>query len=220
MKINGAIFDMDGTLTDSMHVWRTIGSEFLISCGQTPREDVDRRFCSMSVYEAVGFMKREYEIAGTHDEITDAINKTVERKYLYEVPLKAGVLEFLSELHEKGIPMCVATATDKYMADAALARLGVRHFFGEIFTSRETGIGKEKPYIYQNAARFLGADPSEIAVFEDSVVAAETAKGAGFILAGLYDDSFAYKWDRVQEISDISAVCMSEFLGKFEKLGC
>lgn len=217
MKISGAIFDMDGTLTDSMHVWKTVGSEFLKSRGEEPREDVDRRFCSMSVYEAVDFMKREYSIEGSRAEITDAINKTVERRYTHEVPIKDGVRELLSELAEKGIPMCVATATDRYMADAALRRLGIREFFREIFTSRETGAGKEQPDIYLNAAGFLGTKVSETAVFEDSVVAAETAKRAGFIVAGLYDESFAYKWDRVREIADISAVSMRELLGKFEK---
>ena len=136
IEIRGAIFDMDGTLTDSMQVWKTVGSEFLKSCGKTPREDVDRRFCSMSVYDAVRFMKTEYGIEGSHDEVTDAINRTVEHRYLHEVPLKDGVFELLSELDAMGIPMCVATATEKYMADAALRRLGVRHFFKEIFTSR------------------------------------------------------------------------------------
>ena len=99
IKISAAIFDMDGTLTDSMQVWKTIGSEFLKSCGKEPREDVDRRFCSMSVYDAVRFMKEEYGIEGSHDEVTDAINKTVEQRYLRDVPLKDGVFEFLSELY-------------------------------------------------------------------------------------------------------------------------
>lgn len=217
MKIKGAIFDMDGTLTDSMHVWRTIGSEFLKSLGKTPKDDVDCRFCSMSVYEAVEFMQREYGLEGNRDEITDAINKTVEQRYLAEVPLKDGVRELLSELHGMGIPMCLATATDRYMADAALRRLGVRDYFGEIFTSRSVGVGKEKPDIFFAAAEFLGEDAGDVAVFEDSVVAAKTAKDAGFLVCGLYDLSFAYKWDVVQELADISAVSMRELLGSFSR---
>jgi len=218
MKISGAIFDMDGTLTDSMHVWKTIGSEFIKSCGKTPKDDVDRRFCSMSVYDAVNFIQNEYGIEGSRDEITDAINKTVEKRYISEVPIKEGVREMLEELEKLGIPMCIATATDKYMADAALTRLGIRHYFKRIFTSREIGIGKEAPDIYFAAAKLLGTPVGDTAVFEDSVVAAETAKKAGFKVCGLYDDSFAYKWDRVQEIADISAVKMSELLGKFERI--
>ena len=217
MKISGAIFDMDGTLTSSMHVWKTVGSDYIRSLGKVPKDDVDRRFTSMSVYDAVEFMKREYDIEGDHDEITAAINKTVEHRYLHEVPVKDGVREFLGELKAQGIPMCIATATDKYMARGALERLGIMDYFGEIFTSREIGIGKEAPDIFYAAAKFLGTDISDTAVFEDSFVAAETAKKAGFKVCGLYDDSFAYKWDYVQEISHISAVSMREFLGKFQK---
>ncbi len=217
IKISAAIFDMDGTLTDSMQVWDTVGSEFLKSCGKEPREDVDRRFCSMSVYDAVRFMKKEYGIEGSHDDVTDAINKTVENRYKYEVPIKDGVFELLSELDEMGIPMCVATATEKYMADAALTRLGIRRFFKEIFTSRETGIGKEAPDIYLRGCALFGTEPSETAVFEDSFVAAGTARRAGFIVAGLYDKSFEYKWDEVQRMADISAVSMRDLLGKFGK---
>ena len=215
MNIKGAIFDMDGTLTDSMHVWSTIGSEFIKSCGKEPRDDVDRRFTSMSVYDAVDFMQREYGISGSRDEVTDAINKTVERRYLAEVPLKDGVEEFLSELHGMGVKMCVATATDKYLADAALTRLGIRKYFGEIFTSRSIGAGKEKPDIFYAARDFLGTEISETAVFEDSYVAIDTAKAAGFPVCGLYDLSFAYKWDYIKEVSDIHATSIREFLGKF-----
>ncbi|MBQ8004569.1 MAG: HAD family phosphatase [Oscillospiraceae bacterium] len=217
IEINAAIFDMDGTLTDSMQVWRTVGSEFLKSQGVIPREDVDRRFCSMSVYDAVRFMKEEYGIEGSHDEVTDAINKTVEAKYKYEVPIKDGVFELLSELDSMDIPMCIATATEKYMADAALRRLGIRHFFKDIFTSRETGVGKEAPDIYLRGCALFGTEPHETAVFEDSFVAAGTAKRAGFIVAGLYDKSFEYKWDEVQRMADISAVTMCELLGQFCK---
>jgi len=216
IKLRGAIFDMDGTLTSSMHIWKTVGSEFLKAQGKVPKDDVDRRFTSMSVYEAVDFMQREYGIRGSRDEITDAINKTIEHKYKYEVPLKDGVEEFLRELSDMGVAMCIATATDKYMADAALTRLGIRKYFSEIFTSRSVGAGKEKPDIFLAAAKHLGCEISDTAVFEDSCVAAETAKNAGFTVCGLYDDSFAYKWDFVREISDIHAVSMREFLGKFE----
>ena len=216
MKIRGAIFDMDGTLTSSMHVWSTVGSEFLKSLGKTPKEDVDRRFTSMSVYEAVDFMQREYDIEGSRDEITDAINKSVEKRYLEEVPLKDGVPELLSELKALGVRMCVATATDEYMADAALTRLGIRDFFGEILTSRAVGVGKEKPDIFFAAADFLGTEPNETAVFEDSYVAATTAKNAGFRVIGLYDESFAYKWDYTRSIADVSAVSARELLGIFE----
>lgn len=216
MKICGAIFDMDGTLTDSMHVWNTIGSDFIKSLGKVPKDDLDRRFTSMSVYEAVGFMQVEYDIPGNRDEITDAIDKTVEKRYLEDVPLKEGVYDFLKDLYNKGIPMCLATASDEYLADAALTRLGIRKFFKGILTSRKVGVGKEKPDIFLASAELLGSAPENTAVFEDSVVALRTAKAAGFITAALYDKSFSYAWDEIKEISDVWSEKMTEYIGKFE----
>ncbi|MBR5542554.1 MAG: HAD family phosphatase [Oscillospiraceae bacterium] len=205
MKINGAIFDLDGTLTDSMHVWSTIGSNFIKSCGKTPRDDVDRRFCSMSVFEAVRFLKVEYDLPGDEEKITDDINRTVEDRYIKEVLLKEGVREFLDFLSEKNVPMCLATATDKYMADAALRRLGIRHHFKDILTSKIVGVGKDMPDIYLKAAEILGSDVTKTAVFEDSVVAVRTAKKAGFFVAGLYDFSFDYATEEVKATADVYA---------------
>ena len=204
MKIRGAIFDMDGTLTASMHVWKTIGSEFLKSRGITPKEDVDRRFCSMSVFEAVhNILKKDYDIPGDADEIIDSINRTVENKYRTEVVLKDGAEEFLEHLKGLGVRMCVATATDKYLADETLRRLGIRDYFGDIFTSRLIGAGKDKPDIYLAAVDFLGTAVSETAVFEDSPGAATTAKNAGFIVCGLHDESFAHRREELYRVADV-----------------
>ena len=216
MRINGAIFDMDGTLTDSMQVWKTVGSEFLKGCGFVPKDDVDRKFCSMSVFEAVKFLKRDYDLPGDEKEIIEAIDRSVERRYLKEVPLKPGVLEFLEFLSEKNVAMSVATATDKYMADAALSRLGIRHYFKDILTSQIVGKGKSEPDIYLRSAELLGTKAEETAVFEDSVVAVNTAKRAGFFVAGLYDDSFSYAWDEVQRVADISAENILDLKKYFE----
>ncbi len=212
MAIRGAIFDMDGTLTDSMHVWKTIGSEYIKSLGKTPLEDLDRKFTSMSVYEAVEFIQRDYDVPGDRDEITDAINRTVEKRYIEDVPLKQGVVDFLEYLSKKGVVMCVATASDSYLAEAALTRLGIRKYFTGIRTSRMVGVGKEKPDIFFESAKLLGTEPSETAVFEDSVVAIRTAKKAGFFTAAVYDDSFSYAWDEIKDISDMHAEKISDYI--------
>ncbi|MBQ5777975.1 MAG: HAD family phosphatase [Oscillospiraceae bacterium] len=214
MAIRGAIFDMDGTLTASMHIWATIGSEFLKARGITPAEDFDRRFTSMSVYEAVGFMMKEYNIEGSRDEITDAIDKTVEGKYREEVVLKEGVAEFLEYLESKNIPMCVATATDEYIANETLERLGVRRYFKKIITSRMVGLGKDHPDIFFECARILGTEPGETAVFEDSVVAIRTATKAGFFAAAVPDKSFEYAWDEIKEKASVYAEKLSDYIGK------
>lgn len=215
MQIRGAIFDMDGTLIDSMGMWSTIGSAYIKSVGKIPKEDIDRRFSSMGVHEAAVFMKEEYDLDGTCDEITETIYKRVEKSYFETIPLKKGVVEFLEYVESKNIPMCIATATDEYMADAALTRLGIRKFFKGIFTSRAVGEGKDRPKIFLEGARLLGTEPSETAVFEDSVVAIRTANAAGFYTAAVYDDSFAYAWDEIREIASVWHDDLTGYMGKF-----
>jgi len=215
MQIRGAIFDMDGTLIDSMCMWATLGGEFIKSLGKTPKEDLNRRFSSMSVLEAVTFMKDEYDLVGSVEEITDAINKIAEKQYLETIPLKKGVAEFLEYLDGKGIPMCIATATDEPMADAVLRRLGIRKYFKGIFTSRAIGVGKDKPDIFFAGARLLGTKPSETAVFEDSVVAVRTATANGFYTAAVFDKSFEYAWEEIKERANVWRVDLSEYIGEF-----
>ena len=215
MQIRGAIFDMDGTLIDSMGMWSTIGSAYIRSVGKTPKEDIDRRFSSMGVHEAAVFMKDEYDLDGTCDEITETIYKRVEKSYFETIPLKKGVVEFLEYMKSKNIPMCIATATDEYMADAALKRLGIRKYFKGIFTSRAVGEGKDRPKIFYECARLLGTEPSETAVFEDSVVAIRTANAAGFYTAAVYDDSFSYAWDEIRKIAHVWYDDLTGYMGKF-----
>ena len=215
MQIRGAIFDMDGTLIDSMEMWSTIGSAYIRSIGKVPKEDIDRRFSSMGVHEAAVFMKEEYDIAETREEITETIHKRVEKSYFETIPLKKGVVEFLEYIDSKNIPMCIATATDEYMADAVLERLGIRKFFKGIFTSRSVGQGKDKPKIFLEGARLLGTEPSETAVFEDSVVAIRTANAAGFYTAAVFDKSFEYAWEEIKEIASVWHDDLTGYMGKF-----
>ncbi|MBR5543080.1 MAG: HAD family phosphatase [Oscillospiraceae bacterium] len=214
MQIRGAIFDMDGTLIDSMGMWSTIGSAYISSVGKIPKEDIDRRFSSMGVHEAAVFMKEEYDLEGTCDEITETIYKRVEKSYFETIPLKKGVVEFLEYIESKNIPMCIATATDEYMADAALKRLGIRKFFKGIFTSRAVGEGKDQPKIFFEGARLLGTEPSETAVFEDSVVAIRTASAAGFITAAVPDDSFACARDEIKKLATMWEEDLTGYIGK------
>lgn len=95
MTVKGAIFDVDGTLLDSMEIWDTIGSDYLISLRIKPREDLAKTLNSMSLQEAAIYYRTEYGVSLTVDEIADGVNKMVEDKYRYEVQCKDGVGIFL-----------------------------------------------------------------------------------------------------------------------------
>ncbi len=187
MRIRGAIFDVDGTLLDSMFIWDTIGETYLRSIGYQPKENLNETFKNMSLRQAARYYQTEYGVTQSIDEIMDGVNAMLERYYRFEVPLKPGVAELLERLRQDGVRLCIATATDRHLVEAGLDRCGVLSCFGEIFTCNEVGHGKDEPDIFEAALRFLGTRREETLVFDDALYAVRTAKGAGFLVAAVYD---------------------------------
>ena len=187
MRIRGAIFDVDGTLLDSMFIWDTIGEAYLRSIGYQPKENLNETFKNMSLHQAARYYQTEYGVTQSIDEIMDGVNAMLERYYRFEVPLKPGVAELLERLRQDGVRLCIATATDRHLVEAALDRCGVLSCFGEIFTCNEVGHGKDEPDIFEAALRFLGTRREETLVFDDALYAVRTAKEAGFLVAAVYD---------------------------------
>lgn len=187
MKIGGCIFDVDGTLLDSMPIWDRIGEDYLLSIGYTPKEKLNEVFRNMSLLEAARYYQTEYGVTLGIQEILEGVNAMLAHFYFSEAPLKDGVRELLMRLRDMDIPLCIATATDRYLAEAALLRCGVLSFFGQIFTCSEAGSGKDDPQIFEEAQRFLGTKKAETIVFDDALYAIRTAKNAGFPVAAVYD---------------------------------
>jgi HAD superfamily hydrolase (TIGR01509 family) len=187
MRIRGAIFDVDGTLLDSMFIWDTIGETYLRSIGYQPKENLNETFKNMSLRQAARYYQTEYGVTQSIDEIMDGVNAMLERYYRFEVPLKPGVAELLERLRQDGVRLCIATATDRHLVEAGLDRCGVLSCFGEIFTCNEVGHGKDEPDIFEATLRFLGTRREETLVFDDALYAVRTAKEAGFPVAAVYD---------------------------------
>ena len=185
--IKGAIFDLDGTLLDSMFIWDTIGEDYLRSLGKEPHEDLKETFMTLTLEEAAEYYREHYGVPLSVKEIVDGVNAMVEQTYRTKVTLKPGISEYLAWLKENGVRMCVATVTDRYLVEETLERLGVRHYFSEIYTCAEVGFGKDKPVIYQKALEHLGTEKSDTYVFEDLPFALNTAKTDGFPTVGVYD---------------------------------
>ena len=199
--IKGAIFDLDGTLLDSMFIWDTIGEEYLRSLGKEPHEDLKETFMTLTLEEAAEYYREHYGVTLSVKEIVDGVNAMVEQTYRTKVTLKLGISEYLAWLKENGVRMCVATVTDRYLVEETLERLGVRHYFSEIFTCAEVGFGKDKPIIYQKALEHLGTEKSDTYVFEDLPFALNTAKTDGFPTVGIYDRHEAHQ-DELTGLAD------------------
>ena len=185
--IQGIIFDFDGTLFDSNPVWKQAGEDFFQSMGRTPKPDFHETVRTMTLLQSARHIQEEYGIPLSVEEIMERINKSIERAYFWEIQPKPGVVSFLEQLRRRGIPMCIATATDRYLVAAALTRCGMDAFFGAIFTCGEVGHGKEEPHIFREALAFLGTEPRATVVVEDSLHGILTAKQDGFLTVGVYD---------------------------------
>ena len=198
-----AIFDMDGTLVDSMVYWKHLASEFLESKGvQEISPAVLERIKPMTMTESAALFIEEYGLSGTAEHIAAEMNAMMDAHYRKDIPLKSGVSIYLEKLQRNGVSMCVASATAEELMDACLSRLDIRHHFSFLLSCETVGIGKNRPDVYLEAAKKLGAQPEEIAVYEDALYAAKTATQAGFYTIAVRDNSNQPHWDTLKALAD------------------
>ena len=198
-----AIFDMDGTLVDSMVYWERLATEFLESKGvREVSPSILEQIKPMTMTESAALFIREYGLPGTAEGVAAEMNAMMDEHYRKDIPLKSGVQEYLEALRRKGVTMCVASATAEELMAACLSRLGVAQHFSFLLSCETVGIGKNRPDVYLESAKQLGAEPAEIAVYEDALYAAETAKSAGFYTVAVWDDSNQLHWETLTALTD------------------
>lgn len=188
-NIKGAIFDLDGTILDSMHIWSEIGLLFLKNKGVVPPPGVENEFVKMSMVQAAEYYIKNIDSTATVMDIVNEVNALVQGFYFNEVIKKDGIKEFLDFLKNKNVKMCIATATDKHLVEKALERNEIREYFSEIFTCSSVGAGKDTPVIYDVALEYLGTPKENTFIFEDALYAIETATKAGYNVVGINDVS-------------------------------
>lgn len=200
--IRGCIFDLDGTILDSMEYWETAGARFLRSHNIEPRPDLRAVQKTMSLRQSAEYYRDHYGLALSVEAIMQGVLDMVRHYYEDDVQLKPDISDFLRQLQAQGVVMCIATATDKPLVEAALKRCGVFDCFTDILTCNSVGFGKDRPEIYRAALRVLGTKKEETLVFEDALYATKTAKADGFTVVGVADP---FEEDEVQlrEISDL-----------------
>ena len=202
MRLQSAIFDMDGTLLDSMGMWRTLGSVLAQNHGAVPPPDLNRRVASLGLWEGTAYCKEVCGLSGTVEELVQEIWGQIEAFYRHDVRPKPGLVRFLDILKMQGVWMYVATATDRPLAEAALKTAGIEGYFRGMITSQEAGQSKrEGPEIYERALRRLRSTKKDTVVFEDALHALRTAHEAGFRTAAVYDPSEPDQ-DEMRRLSD------------------
>lgn len=203
MRLQSAIFDMDGTLLDSMHIWREIGPRMLRARGLEPAPDLGEHLKPMTAWQGAAYCREAYRLPETVEEVYAQIEEQVKRFYENEVTAKPGVKKVLSLLKMEGVWMYVATATDRHLAEEALRHAGIRDYFRGLVTSAETGVGKDvSPEIYERAMRRLRSNKKDTVIFEDALHAIRTAKAAGFRVAAIYDPSAQEDQAEIRSLAD------------------
>lgn len=203
-NIKAIIFDMDGTLLDSLSVWADSDYEFITGLGYEYDKSHSYKMKTMHFDSACEYLVREFRLGFSPEETGEKILQIVKEKYLHGISLKDGALEFIRSAYEAGIKMCVATSNKKELAVDSLKAHGIMQYMEFVLTSDEVGCGKESPLIFERAAEMLGAVPAETAVFEDSIHAVKSAKEAGFYVVGVYDDFCEGEFSEIERLADRS----------------
>ena len=201
--IKGVIFDVDGTLFDSMGAWHDSGYNVLKSLGIDADKRIGDIFFSMTMDEVIDYIKENFSVSESRDFLKNGIHDQVEYAYRNEIELKPGVMRILDWVKDSKIPATIATSTDRFLIEIGLARLGIEDYFDEIYTATEVGKGKNYPDIFQLAMDKMGTKPEETWLFEDGLYSMITAKAYGMPVVGVYDKVSHDDQEAIKQVADI-----------------
>ena len=196
------IFDLDGTLVDSMWMWYDIDVEYLGRFGfQVPdrlQEDIE----GMSFSETAVYFKERFNIPDSIEKIKDDWNKMAWDKYTYEVPMKKGAMEFIKECKKHGILLGIATSNSRELVENIIAVHNIKDYFDCIMTGCDVKHGKPAPDIYLAVAKVLNVEPTDCLVFEDIIPGIQAGKSAGMEVCAIEDEYSVYQMEEKTALAD------------------
>lgn len=201
-NIKAVIFDLDGSLVDSMWMWRAIDIEYLGRFGIPLPEDLQSRIEGMSFSETAVYFKEHFPIPDSIDQIKEDWNRMAWDKYANEVPLKPGIPEFLERCREEGIKLGIATSNSRQLVENIAKVHNLRNYFSCIMTGCDVAHGKPSPDIYLAAAEGLDCPPSKCLVFEDIIPGIQAGKAAGMRVCAVEDAYSVNDRERKKALAD------------------
>lgn len=198
--VKGIIFDMDGSLIDSMWMWPEVDRIYMEKYQLEMPENFHKVIEGMSYTETAQYFLDTFseKLTCTLEEIQEEWNEMTLELYRTKTPLKPGAGEFLERMREAGIPMGIATSNGRKLTEAALEGLKIRDYFLSVHTSDEVPKGKPAPDVYLLTAKEMGVAPSECLVFEDIPNGIMAGKCAGMKVCAV-DDDFSRPYKREKE---------------------
>jgi len=204
LDVKAAIFDMDGTLVDSLMLWDILTAAmeraYPDKIGTVISEEDNKAIRVLPLRDGMQLLHDHYGIAASGEELFHLATDVFADFYANRVQLKPGVREFLDHLQARGVKMCIASATNPDLVESAMDHCGIRHYFNTVFSCGVLGKGKDTPDIYRMAMEHLGEDIDHTWVFEDAFVAIQTATGIGMHTVGIYDRYNPYQ-DKIKAMA-------------------
>ena len=211
-NIEGAVFDLDGTLLDSSWVWEKVDEKFLGDRGfQVPDDYVDE-ISPLGAERAAVYTIERFGLNEDKDDIVREWIEMAKKEYATEVVCKPYAKEFLEELHKLNIKMAVATSSDRELFMKPLEREGILKYFQKIVTVDEVERGKGYPDIYEEAARRIKVNPHKCLVFEDILAGVTGASLGEFNVVAVFDEKSKHNWEKIKSISKYSINDYKELL--------
>lgn len=201
-NIKGAIFDLDGTLVDSMWVWNKIDIDYLNSKGHSLPQNLNSEICHLSFTQTANYFKEKFNISDSIDTILNDWNTLAYKYYSENIKLKDGVKEFLDKLKERNIKIALATSNSIPLLEACLKSNGIYDYFDSITTTDEVANGKNCPDVYLLAAKKINVAPKNCIVFEDILPAIKGAKAADMTVIAISDKNSENDLDDIINLSD------------------
>ena len=196
------IFDLDGSLVDSMWMWKAIDIEYLKNFGIEPPEDLQKQIGGRSFFETAVFFKDKFGLEDSIEKIGDDWNRMAWDKYTNEVPLKEGVAEFLSACEDRGIKLGIASSNSTELIEQVLFSHNIRKRFSSVKSGTEIQKGKPAPDVYLAVADELQVLPEKCLVFEDLVDGIKAGKNAGMTVVAVSDDYSRHSDDVKRSLAD------------------
>ncbi len=187
-NIDAVLFDLDGTLVDSMWIWKDIDTAYLAGFGIPVPEGLQEDIGGMSFTEGAQYFKDRFGIPDPVEKIKDDWNRMAWDKYTHQVPLKRGAGEFVAYCRQKGIKMGIATSNSRELVENVMQVHGLSEYFDCIVTGCEVEKGKPSPDIYLEAARRCRVIPEKCLVFEDIVDGINAGRAAGMRTCAVDDN--------------------------------
>ena len=211
-KFDVAIFDMDGTIMDSLGVWENIDSAFLEGRrGIKVPEDYVHAISAMSFNEIANYTKERFNLPDTPEQLMAEWTDMAEYEYTHNIRAKKGVREYIEKLKAMDKKIVLCTSSPRHFYEGALKNNGIYHLFDAFSNTCEAGEGKNSTKVYLLAAQKVNASSEKCIVFEDVVSAATTAKKAGMTVCGVFDARSAVHKDTMKQICDC-------YIDSFEEL--